>query len=234
VPGINGTNILRIPAGAHKLRIEALGNDSSAETTITILDEQPFADARNLECSQGELGGDGTCELLLTWENPGPAPENYQVTVDGQFFGALNGEETEVAFPGATPGEHCATLIGILGNDEGNYQGCFVRSCCDLTCTLAEYLPGDCGSQGEVNLTSAVFLLNHLFQGGEIPPCRVACDADASDDVNLTDAVRILQFLFQGGPPPAGWEGMEPTCVPVAPGQDCEIPGCPAVVEPPG
>ena len=108
------------------------------------------------------------------------------------------------------------------------YQGCFVESCCTLTCRPGEYLPGDCGSQGEVNLTSAIFLLNHLFRGGSPPLCRAACDADGNGDINLTDAVATLNFLFRGGPPPAGWDGMEPTCVEVAPGRDCKTPVCPA------
>jgi len=66
---------------------------------------------------------------------------------------------------------------------------------------------GDVTSDGLIDLTDAVSLLDSLFQGGERPTCADAADAndanDANDDgsLDLTDAVVILDYLFFGGAP---------------------------------
>lgn len=57
---------------------------------------------------------------------------------------------------------------------------------------------GDVNADGEVNLTDAVSLLLHLFQGGVEPPCGKAADADDTGELNLTDGVTILLHLFAG------------------------------------
>ena len=66
-----------------------------------------------------------------------------------------------------------------------------------------------------INLTDAVFTLNHLFLGGPAPDCADAADADDNGDLEITDAVYTLNFLFLGGaeiPEPAGAEcGVDPT-----------------------
>jgi len=62
---------------------------------------------------------------------------------------------------------------------------------------------GDADSNGDVNLTDAVFTLNQLFSGGPRPACPDAADADDSGSVNLTDAIVVLNYLFRQGPVPA-------------------------------
>ncbi|HVR76016.1 MAG TPA: PEP/pyruvate-binding domain-containing protein [Planctomycetota bacterium] len=74
---------------------------------------------------------------------------------------------------------------------------------------------GDTDTNGDVNLTDAVFLLRHLFQGGGPLPCEDAGDFNDDDFVEITDAVLILLFLFQGvdlSEPPGPFEcGLDPT-----------------------
>ena len=40
------------------------------------------------------------------------------------------------------------------------------------------FLRGDATADGNLNLTDAVFTLNHLFLGGPAPDCADAADAD--------------------------------------------------------
>jgi hypothetical protein len=61
---------------------------------------------------------------------------------------------------------------------------------------------GDANSDGVVNITDAIFLLNHLFLGGRAPPCAEASNANADGSVDISDAVSLLNFLFLGGPEP--------------------------------
>lgn len=74
---------------------------------------------------------------------------------------------------------------------------------------------GDNNADGGIDLSDAVYILAHLFQGGAAPedfcfavgPKEPGC-ADISGDVNgdggndLSDAIYSLSFSFQGGPAP--------------------------------
>jgi hypothetical protein len=64
---------------------------------------------------------------------------------------------------------------------------------------------GDSDTNGVVNITDAVRILNVLFLGIGTITCDDAADADDNEAVNITDAVRILNVLFLGigaiGPP---------------------------------
>ncbi|MEC9477069.1 MAG: SUMF1/EgtB/PvdO family nonheme iron enzyme [Planctomycetota bacterium] len=85
---------------------------------------------------------------------------------------------------------------------------------------------GDANGDGTVDIGDAVFLLNHLFVGGEAPaPCPPSgsgCsnsggDANGDGLVNIADSIAILSFLFQAGPDPVA-------CPPENPIEDANIP----------
>ncbi|MBI4603601.1 MAG: lamin tail domain-containing protein [Planctomycetes bacterium] len=74
-------------------------------------------------------------------------------------------------------------------------------------------VPGDITQDAQLNLTDAVALLGHLFQGApERLPCdgdtgspanRALADSNGDGAVNLTDAIAVLRYLFLGDAPPA-------------------------------
>jgi hypothetical protein len=53
-----------------------------------------------------------------------------------------------------------------------------------------------------VNITDALFTLNHLFLGGAAPACLAAADANGDLLLNITDPLALLGHLFLGGPAP--------------------------------
>jgi hypothetical protein len=53
-----------------------------------------------------------------------------------------------------------------------------------------------------VNLTDAIFILSHLFMGGEGPSCLAAADSTGNRSLDLSDSVFLLNFLFNGGDAP--------------------------------
>ena len=61
---------------------------------------------------------------------------------------------------------------------------------------------GDVDSNGIVNLTDAVRILDYLFQGGDAFGCLETADVDNDARLNLTDSVALLGYLFLGGEPP--------------------------------
>jgi hypothetical protein len=65
-----------------------------------------------------------------------------------------------------------------------------------------KFIRGNADAEGTINLSDGVFILNHLFLGGPVPPCLEAADADGNGKLNLSDAVYLFNHLFLGGPPP--------------------------------
>jgi len=61
---------------------------------------------------------------------------------------------------------------------------------------------GDVLPDGRMDITDAVSVLMHLFQGGPALPCREAADAQNDGKIDITDPVYILDALFRGGPSP--------------------------------
>jgi hypothetical protein len=67
----------------------------------------------------------------------------------------------------------------------------------------ARFVRGDVDSDGAVDLTDAVRILDHLFLGGPAPECLDAADTDDDAELSLTDPIVVLSWLFLGGAPPA-------------------------------
>jgi len=65
------------------------------------------------------------------------------------------------------------------------------------------FVRGDPNEDGLVDLSDAVFLLNHMFLGGPIPPCRPVVDINRDGNLDLSDPIHLLGYLFQTGLPPS-------------------------------
>jgi len=112
-------------------------------------------------------------------------PKDGLGTPDGGWVNILS-------YKGETP-THPELTAGTLTVNAVATKNKFKRGNCN----------GDASAgDGSIDLSDAVFLLGHLFLGGETPPCKAACDADSSASLDLTDAIFILGNLFLGGPPP--------------------------------
>jgi hypothetical protein len=61
---------------------------------------------------------------------------------------------------------------------------------------------GDANTSGTIDISDAVFGLNHLFSGGPEPHCAKTADANDDGLINISDASYLLNHLFVGGPPP--------------------------------
>jgi hypothetical protein len=65
---------------------------------------------------------------------------------------------------------------------------------------------GDANSDGGVDISDAVFLIQYIFAGGAAPAaCNYANgmgDANGDGGVDISDAVYLIQYIFAGGPAP--------------------------------
>ena len=64
------------------------------------------------------------------------------------------------------------------------------------------FVRGDPNEDGIVDMSDAVFILNHLFLGGIMPPCRPVMDVNGDGGLDLGDPIHMLTYLFQQGEPP--------------------------------
>ena len=101
-------------------------------------------------------------------------------------------------------GSVCANLATALMDPETQqlitYEMCASRT---LTVRFTKRLPsdfrrGEANSDGTLDVSDGVFVLNFLFLGGPRPECLDAADVDDSGDLLLTDAVYLFRFLFFG------------------------------------
>jgi hypothetical protein len=97
----------------------------------------------------------------------------------------VNSREALVGFGASTGGATCIMEVDNL----------VVRR---IGGSAVSFRRGDADTNGAVNITDAVRVLNVLFLGiGQIT-CSDAADSDDNGAVNITDAVRILNVLFLG------------------------------------
>ena len=100
--------------------------------------------------------------------------------------------------------------VGAFGDDDGaiNTGSVYLYRRSLLS------IRGDCNNDSAINIADGIYLLTHLFQGGEDPSCDDACDGNDDGSLNIADTVYLLAYLFNGGanpPPPFPGCGVDPT-----------------------
>lgn len=154
---------------------------------------------------------DGTDRgLSIVWINPVGAGESVLTpTGEHEILRITFAPADGAAIGGTSPlrfmnclGIPEAPVRNVVTGEDGRSRVARTDDCA-FTVDPAPFVRGDANSDGRVNITDGVFVLNFLFAGGSDPLCEDAVDADDSGDIVITDGIFILNFLFSGGPPPA-------------------------------
>jgi hypothetical protein len=95
----------------------------------------------------------------------------------------------------------------ICGNDlddDGDGEiDCADSGCAQKPpCAGSRFRRGDANSDGGLNITDGIYVLNFLFLGGPSPSCMEAANANDDATLNITDGIYILNYLFLGGTAP--------------------------------
>ena len=90
----------------------------------------------------------------------------------------------------------------ILAGPGGTALDVLDAECAPLQTDETSFIRGDANDDSMVNLTDAIFILSHLFMGGEGPSCLAAADSTGNRSLDLSDSVFLLNFLFNGGDAP--------------------------------
>jgi hypothetical protein len=148
--------------------------------------------------------------VLLRWTNAG-LYDRILFYRDGKMVTELPGSATSHVDRGAgllnQPGllaRHEYALRGVRGESRSIPATCiFIKPTEGATFRRA-----DANSDGNVDLSDGVFVLNYLFTGGRKPQCLKAADTNDSGLVDISDGIYVLTFLFLGGKaPPAPFLG---------------------------
>ena len=105
---------------------------------------------------------------------------------------------------GAITGDEGCLDNVILAGPGGTALDVLDAECASLSRNETRFIRGDANDDEKVNLTDAIFILSHLFMGGQGPACLAAADSTGNRALDLSDSVFLLNFLFNGGnAPPA-------------------------------
>ncbi|MGQ9591071.1 MAG: dockerin type I repeat-containing protein [Planctomycetota bacterium] len=148
--------------------------------------------------------------VQVTWKRPAGVMAYHELKL------TRNGEELPLASGSLTSYIDREPLLGV-NEYELRATLCAVQCSLDVVFVFEGEGPrfrrGDANQDLTVNISDAVFVLNHLFLGGDEPKCLDSADSNDDGRVNLTDPVYLLQHLFQSGPalPAPGLDcGVEP------------------------
>ncbi len=100
--------------------------------------------------------------------------------------------------------EHCYDSSGMYSVKLVCYSNCYVDSITymdyvEVHCCRAR---GNVDGDGGINVADLTYLANHIFFGGDPPPCLLEGDCDGSGAVNVADLTCLADYLFFDGPTP--------------------------------
>jgi hypothetical protein len=72
---------------------------------------------------------------------------------------------------------------------------------------VCEYICGDSNGDEIVNVSDAVFIINYVFVGGDVPDPIESGDCNCDYTCNVSDAVWIINYVFVGGNEPCDTDG---------------------------
>jgi Dockerin type I domain len=82
-----------------------------------------------------------------------------------------------------------------------------------ITYCQAPVFCGDANSDGTINVTDAVYIINYIFVGGDAPYPLENAEVNCDGLVNVSDAVWIMNYIFYSGNAPCDVDGEgEPDC----------------------
>ncbi|MFH1336882.1 MAG: dockerin type I domain-containing protein, partial [Candidatus Zixiibacteriota bacterium] len=62
---------------------------------------------------------------------------------------------------------------------------------------------GDANSDGNMDVSDVIYLINYLFKGGPPPVPLLAGDSNNDEEVTVSDVIFLINYLFKSGPKPS-------------------------------
>ncbi|MCZ6793734.1 MAG: hypothetical protein O7J95_08990 [Planctomycetota bacterium] len=197
--GNEENNAAPIDSPDYNLMSGYLDTTATSITEVTISGIESAIDGAYdvyLYINGGVLGRQGTYTV---------GGESVDVVDDFPFDGSFLDGENYIVFQGLT-GD--SVTIQARATDQAGFRGPLnaveIASGAPVIGGGPEFVRGDADSNGSINLTDGIVILNFLFPGATPPACLDAADTDddGGERPTLTDAVIIFGWLFSGGRAP--------------------------------
>ena len=137
-------------------------------------------DPGGTKCGEAIVKPDGSLGLMPIYQDDQSTP-----SVDE---GANPGDVIHFKINGVpvclTPAVTWSTFGGLVALDPINYK-----------C-------GDANGSNTVTISDAVFLINYIFAGGQVPSPLLSGDVDCNCMISISDVVYLIQYIFAGGAAP--------------------------------
>lgn len=213
------------------LIVNANQSDLDSDSTGDICDNCPNDSNLKQEDLDGDNVGD-ICDVQSCGNNIRERPKkgigfNYNELCDGSDFGGITCENLGFNFGSLMCSADCNSYniaqCHNCGNgninpseecDDGNIEN---GDGCSSVCLIeeVEFIRGDANTDGRVDISDAIKILNFLFWGTGDITCLDAADANDDGRVDISDPSYILGFSFLGEnkspPEPYPEEGTDPT-----------------------
>jgi hypothetical protein len=127
------------------------------------------------------------------------ATASIGLSVDSARGGTLTDNYNGTGSFGWTPGfDLNVRLYNFTFMASDNYSG----QALDTVQIQLRTLCGDASSDGQLNVTDVIKIINYLFKGGQAPVDLAACDVNNDGKVNVNDVITLINYLFKGGTKP--------------------------------
>lgn len=102
------------------------------------------------------------------------------------------------------PGNSVDMPLAIAVDDSFNIY--LTGSTNGVSLLIIKYFPiilvGDANSDGSLNVSDLVYLINYLFKGGSAPNPLLLADLNNDEYLTVSDVIYLINYLFKGGPSP--------------------------------
>ncbi|MEM7261717.1 MAG: dockerin type I repeat-containing protein [Planctomycetota bacterium] len=195
-----------VTAGEHTFELEGVVGDATSEPSMPITLEVLTASPVTRPIVPGTIRcliqDEGSGTIDVSWELDGEVDDwqSGELRLGGRLGnhtfarGDTAQGSAQAGLSGTRPGK---VTVAFHEMEDDMLRGYFSEPI-EVECFLAgpTILRGDCDLSGVINLSDAVFLLNHRL-GLERWSCDDVCDANDDGSVTfITDAVAVLSYLF--------------------------------------
>ena len=130
-------------------------------------------------------------EVTLTWTNLMTYDE-IGVTRNGEPVGTYGGSTTTLVDTVPAYGVYTYEVVGLRGAELGEAAVCTVEAIEVL------FVRGDTNSDGAVDISDAVFMLNFLFRSGRPMGCMEAGNVNDDSTIDIGDVIYLIGYIFRG------------------------------------
>jgi len=174
---------------------------------VTIIDDTPLT-AINIESTEGNFmypsaAIDNVNNLHVVWSDYRNDDHDYelfytcvdangQVRVNSTRLTISTGASTQPSL--AAPSGSTMKIVWHDDRDSNNeiyYKQWYESMIC-----------GDANSNGIVDLSDIIYLINYLFKGGPTPSPLCIGDVNGDDTITIGDVVYLINYLYKGGSTP--------------------------------